>query len=137
MLLNKTGSAAQAQFAGLENNYEEAMKRLKAFYGDPRRLSRVIAEDLAKQGNIKYSDFRGLIDYAGKIESHYSRLKAMKMEKEMDNSTSMNSILGKLPLDVKKDWVVHLGTIDTEKLKLEGEFECLIDWMKVKKVSWE
>ena len=31
---------APAQYTGLENNYEEAMKRLKNFYGDLRRLVR-------------------------------------------------------------------------------------------------
>ena len=31
---------APAQYTGLVNNYEKAMKMLKNFYGDPRRLVR-------------------------------------------------------------------------------------------------
>ena len=67
MLLNMTGAEAQVQFAGLEHDYEKAMDRLKAQFGDKRRLTRVINEDLASQGPIKYADFKSQVEFAGKI----------------------------------------------------------------------
>ena len=137
MLLGKTGQEAQLQFAGLENDYEEAMKRLEAFYGDSRRLIRVVLGDLMAQGPIRYSDFRSQVEFSCKMESHWARLKVMNLEKEMGNSVTMDNLLGKFPMDVRKEWVNHLETLDKTRVRTEGEFEYLIQWLKTKKDSWE
>ena len=56
-----------------------------------------------------------------KIESHYVRLKVMELGQEMANSSTMNSLLRKFPLDVKKEWVEFLGTVEEKERKRQGE----------------
>ena len=98
------GDAAKVVL-GVEDDYNEMMRRLDAYYGDPCKLIDCIINDIKQLKEIPEGDNRKFIETVNIIERAFLDLKRLNLEKEM-SSVSILSIIEKiLPLDQKREWI--------------------------------
>ena len=93
ILIDHLDEAARDKFVGYDNDYDEAMKRLKSFYGDPRKVVDCSIKEVLMPKDISYGDYKALLSYVDVLEKNYNRLKSLDIEHEMSNTTTMSHIL--------------------------------------------
>ena len=127
--------AALTKIVGFEENYAEAMKQLKAYYGDPSKVVECVMREVKKPSSISDGDFKALVSYSDVLVTNFTRLKSIGLEHEMSNTSAMFSILQKFPTSVGEKWQESLASkTGEEKAK---PFPVFIEWMKTKKEIWE
>ena len=102
LLGSNLDEAALAKIVGYEDNYGEAMKQLKAYYGDPLKVVECVMREVKKPSAISDGDFRALISYSDVLVTNFARLKNLGLEHEMSNTSEMYSILQKFRTSVGK-----------------------------------
>ena len=135
LLLNHVDESAQSKFVGYETNYNEAIKRLSLFYGDPMKVVHCVLKEVMSPGEISEGDYQGLIEFSVILENNFNRLAAMNLEHEISNSSAMSLILRKFPRSVGERWYDHLS-VQSSELKLKP-FPILIEWLKSRKEPWQ
>ena len=137
MLGVKLDEYARNVFAGYEDNYTEAMKRLESFYGNPYKVVSCISSEVDASPEICEGDYQGLISYCTILERNYNRLKSMEppLEHEMSNSTTMSKVLSKFPISSAVKWAEFIETQENDvKAK---PFPTFISWLISQKSVWE
>ena len=135
ILLDHLDDAACEKFVGYENNYNEAMERLKKFYGDPQKVVACVMEEVLTPMDIACGDYKGLLLYVDVLERNFNRLKSLSIEHEMSNTSTMSQILRKFPRSVSEKWVEHLSTLSTSvRTRPFPEF---ILWLISMRFTWE
>ena len=109
ILLDYLDDVAKEKFVGYESNYPEAIKRLKKFYADPRKVVSCVMKEVLSAEDIKHGDYSGLLSYVDVLEKNYNRLSNLGIEHEMSNTSTMSVILRKFPRAVAEKWVEHLS----------------------------
>ena len=113
------------------------MQRLRAHYGDPRRMARAVDDELKQQSKVTAFDYAGLVGFATKIKSLYSRLKVHRMESELASTSGMTQVLEKVAPSVRQKWLEWRSSLAADTLRSKSEFEHLVDWLDIQKVQWE
>ena len=90
MLEKHLDETARSKFIGYEGDYEQCMKRLKLFYGDRQKVVKHVLQEVMAPSPISNADYRHLITYSVTLENNYSRLKSLKLEHEMSNTSIMS-----------------------------------------------
>ena len=135
ILKDHLDDVAKSKFIGYERDYDEMMKRLDAFYGDPLKVIECVMKEVASPSAIREGDYKGLISFTDILENNFNRLKCMSLEHEMSNTTTMSSVLVKFPRSVAEKWAEHLITL--EKGSKARPFPSLINWLITQKQIWE
>ena len=135
ILKDHLDEVAKSKFIGYERDYDEMMKRLDAFYGDPLKVVECVMKEVSSPSAVKEGDYKGLISFTDTLENNFNRLKCMSLEHEMSNTTTMSSVLVKFPRSVAEKWSEHLITMD--KGAKARPFPALIDWLITQKQIWE
>ena len=111
------------------------MKRLKLYYGDPRKVIECAMKEVLSPKDICLGDYKALLLYVDVLEKNYNRLKSMGIEHEMSNTTTMSQILRKFPRTVSEKWIEHLSLQENSvKTKPFPEF---IVWLIKMRYIWE
>ena len=135
ILIDHLDEAAKEKFVGYDDDYDEAMKRLKSYYGDPRKVVECSIKEVLSPKDIAYGDYKALLFYVDVLEKNYNRLKSLDIEHEMSNTTTMSHILRKFPRSVSEKWVEHLSSLDN---KLQSKpFPQFIVWLIKMRFIWE
>ena len=135
MLTKHLDESAKSKLVGCESNYEESMERLTKFYGNNQKVVTCVMKDVNKSRIISDGDYKGLIAYSVLLEVNYNRLKSIKREFEMSNTSTMTSVIGKLPRLIGEKWNEHLSQQSSEVKDLP--FNELIVWMVSQREMWE
>lgn len=85
MLRDHLDQTARSKFIGYEDDYEESMKRLSSYYGDPIKVIQCVLKEVMEPNDIHKGNNKGLIHYSLILENNYNRLSAMSLEHEMSN----------------------------------------------------
>ena len=72
LLYEHVDAAARDKFCGFDRNYEEAMKRLEDFYGNPVKVVRCVMEEVTSPKTITEGDYAGLLSYSSLIERNFN-----------------------------------------------------------------
>ena len=72
LLESNLDEAALEKIVGYEDNYSEAMKQLKAYYGDPSKVVECVMREVKKPNAIAEGDFRALISYSDVLITNFS-----------------------------------------------------------------
>ena len=135
ILLDHLDDAARERFVGYENNYSEAMDRLKKYYGDPQKVVSCVMKEVLSPSDIKYGDYVGLLSYVDILERNHNRLKHLNIEHEISNTSTMTQIVRKLPRIVSEKWIEHLSQQgDSVKSRPFPEF---MTWLISMRFIWE
>ena len=126
---------ARSKYVGWENNYAESMKRLTLFYGDKIKIVQYAMKEVKLAHPISEGDYHSLLSYSATLESNFNRLKSMKIESEMSNTSTMSEILRKFPRPVCEKWNEFLSGQD-ENIKLKP-FETFVEWLVKQREMWE
>ena len=98
------GDAAKVVL-GVEDDYDEMMRRLDAYYGDPCKLIDCIINDIKQLKEIPEGDNKKFIETVNIIERAFLDLKRLNLEKEMSSVSILSMIEKILPLDQKREWI--------------------------------
>ena len=135
LLYEHVDVAAREKFCGFDRNYDEAMKRLEYYYGNPVKVVRCVMEEVTSPKIVAEGDYKSLLLYSSVIERNYNRLISMELEHEMSNSTTMAVILRKFPRSVMEKWAEFLAAqSNRDKAK---PFPLLVKWLISMKEIWE
>ena len=126
---------ARSKYFGWENDYAESMKRLTCFYGDKVKIVQYAMKEVKLSHPILVGDYQSLLSYSTTLESNYNRLKSMKIESEMSNTSTMTEILRRFPRPVCEKWNEFLSMQD-EDTKLKP-FETFVEWLVKQREMWE
>ena len=98
------GDAAKVVL-GVEDDYDEMMRRLDINYGDPCKLIDYIINEIKHLEQIPEGDNKKFIECVNIIERAFLDLKRQKLEKEMSSVSILSMIEKILPLEQKKEWI--------------------------------
>ena len=98
------GDAAKVVL-GVEDDYDEMMRRLDVCYGDPCKLIDCIIDEIKHLKEIPDGDNRKFIETVNIIERAFLDLKRLNLEKEMSSVSILSMIEKILPLEQKKEWI--------------------------------
>ena len=135
LLWEHIDDAAQQKCIGFENDYKEAMKRLTQFYGDPSKVVHCVMREVNSPSPICEGDYEGLISYSDIIVNNFNRLKSIKLEHEMSNTSSMAMVVKKLPRLVGEKWYEYL--LQKSSTEKAVPFPIFIDWLSSQREIWE
>ena len=68
---------AKSKFIGYERDYDEMMRQLEAFYGDPLEVIECVMKEVASPSAILEGDYRSSISFTEILENNFNRLKCM------------------------------------------------------------
>ena len=126
---------ARSRFIGYERDYNEMMKRLDNFYGDPRKVIECIMKEVTAPVGIREGDYKSLISFTDVLENNFNRLKCLSLEHEMSNTTTLSSVLIKFPRSVAEKWTERsMSLSDSDKFR---PFPAFIEWLSTQKQIWE
>ena len=81
-LLDHLDSAAKGKIIGLESDYDGAMKKLDAFYANPRKVVGCVVSEVMSFNSIRDGDYKSLVTYSNTLQNNYTRLQNLKLEHE-------------------------------------------------------
>ena len=135
LLWDHLDDTARSKYIGCEINYDEAMKRLERFYGDPVKVISCVMKEVLSFPLINCGEYKHLIAYSLTLENNFNRLVSLGLEHEMSNTSSMGSILKRFPRSVVEKWNEFLCTLDrSAKMK---PFAYFIKWLETQREVWE
>ena len=137
MLSTRLDEAAQNQIIGYETDYVKAMSRLDNYYGDRGKVISCVMKEVNAQSVVVDGDYKPLLSYSVILENNYTRLTNLSepSEHEMSNTTTMSSILQKLPRSAEEKWNEYLSQ-QTPSVKARP-FPELVVWMASQREMWE
>ena len=135
MLWKSIDEEAQSKLVGCERDYEEAIKRLTKFYGNPLKVVSCVIREVTAQQTIADKDYGALVSYSMLLERSYGRLESMKLEHELSNSSAMSAILKKFPCSVAEKWNESLSQKSDDEIS--KPFPVFIAWLKDQVDVWE
>ena len=98
------GKDALAQVKTVDDNIDEMWKRLDEKFGNPKKITDTIINDIKRLEIIKEGESKKFVAFVDLSEDSYRDLKRLKLEKEITTTNSVGIIESKLPSDVRKDW---------------------------------
>ena len=98
------GKDALAQVKTVDDNIDEMWKRLDEKFGNPKKITDTIINDIKRLEIIKEGESEKFVAFVDLSEDSYRDLKRLKLEKEITTTSSVGIIESKLPSDVRKDW---------------------------------
>ena len=126
---------AREQFAGYENNYEEAMKRLESYYGDPIKVVSRIVNEVNSQSPVLEGAYHLLVKFSDVLSRNYTRLVNLGLDHELSNTSAMYSIVRKFPRNVGEKWTEY---ISVQELSVKSKpFPTFIQWIAKQRPIWE
>ena len=137
VLWEKLDDTARDVYAGQESDYNESMKRLDSYYANPYKVINCIMSEVDSPDEIAEGDYQGLISYCTILERNYNRLQSMNppLGHEMSNSSTMSTVLCKLPISIAVKWAEHIETLE-DSIKSQP-FPSFIAWLLSQKAVWE
>ena len=112
-LLNKhVDEHAREQYVGYENDYDGALARLDAYYGNPVKVVDCTLSKVMSPSDICDGDYVNLMSYCTVLESNFNRLKSMNLEHELSNTSTMILILRKFLNNVVEKWAEPRLTLE-------------------------
>ena len=135
LLWDHIDDTARSKFVGWESSYKEAIKRLQRFYGDPLKVVACVMNEVRAPRPIPDGDYQGLVSYSVVLENNLNRLRSMKREHEMSNTTIMSEILRKFPRPVAEKWNEHLWSQEDD-VQLQPFVE-FVSWLESQRYMWE
>ena len=111
------------------------MKRLDSFYGDPLKVVSCVMSEVNAPSAICEGDYQGLISYCGIVQNNYNRLLNLKLDHEMSNTSSMSTIVCKLPNSVSEKWAEFI--VKQENTVKSKPFPTFVNWLVSQKEIWE
>ena len=118
----------QDDIDSLGDNADDIMERLDRMFGDQSRLVDIILADIKSIDN--YNDDDSTLHMIKIIERCYYDLKTMQREAEMNNTTIISMIEGKMPDEMSNEWIkiITKSTAHADKFPLLQNL--LDDWRK-------
>ena len=112
----------------LGDNVNDIWERLDRTFGDQSRLIDIILSDVKSIESC--NDDNSTLQMIKTVERCYYDLKSMKREQEMNNTTIISMIEGKMPSEMSNEWIklITKSNAHTEKFKLLQNH--LEDWRK-------
>ena len=135
VLNKKVDSEARKQYVGFETDYEEAMRRLDAFYGNPQKVIDCVMDEVVSPQAMIEGDYRSLISYSTILENNFNRLKNLDLEDEMSNASTMKIVLRKFPRVIGEKWQEKLNSQSAQEKR--KPFPHFILWLTSQKEIWE
>ena len=135
MLMNHLDEKAQLQIVGLENDYEEAIKKLDSYYVDAKKVVRACLEEIRAHPQVAAYDYKGLVSYKKCLVNNHARLKASDLEHEMSNTAAMGVLIRKFPIQEAVEFQKYLA--EQEKADQNKPFASFIKWLDKAGNSWE
>ena len=135
LLYDHMDKFAQTKFIGFESDYNKTLQCLKDFYGDKVKVVAHVMKEVNSPREIIDGDYEGLISYGDILHNNFSRLKALDIEHEMSNTSTMSNILRKLPRSVSEKWAEYISS-KSSSIK-ERPFPEFIVWLNSMKPIWE
>ena len=123
------------KFVGWEDNYEEAMKRLADYYGNPVKVVQWVMKEVNKPEPISDGDYQGLLSYSVVLETNYNRLKSMNRKNDMSNISTMTEVMRKFPRPVREKWNEYFCQQDSSTKS--KPFEEFVMWLGTQREMWE
>ena len=134
LLCEHLDAAARTKIIGFENDYNEAMNRLKQYFGDTTKVVQCVVNQIRQPDNISENNYRGLVNYSTILEQNYNRLLSMDLEHEMSNHSIMSIIVKKFPCSIEERWHDHL--LDRSPSEKAKPFPVFIQWICRQKQKW-
>ena len=134
LLWDHLDDVARGKFVGWESNYDEAMKRLQRFYGDPLKVVSCIMKEVRAPRSISDGDYEGLVSYSVVLEHNLNRLRSMKREHELSNTTTMSEIVRKFPRSVAEKWNEYLS-LQEDSVQVQPFVE-FVSWLETQRNMW-
>ena len=91
------------------DNFVEMWKRLDEKYGDEGKMVDIILADVKNFEQIKDNENKRLIQFIDVLEKVNLGMKFLGRESELQNTTIVNIIEGKLPNDLKMKWIERMN----------------------------
>ena len=140
VLWEKLDEHARSVFTGHESDYDECMKRLASFYGNPYKVVNCIMAEVDAPPEISEGDYEGLISFCTILEKNYNRLQSMTppLGHQMSNLSTMSMILCKFPVSIAVKWAEYIETIEDPDNSIKSmPFPTFIEWLISQKSVWE
>ena len=81
MLWKSIDEEAQSKLAGVGRDYyEDVMKRLTKFYGNPLKVVSCVIQEVTAQQAIADKDYAAMVLYSMDLERNYDRLESMELD---------------------------------------------------------
>ncbi|XP_056001715.1 uncharacterized protein LOC130048707 [Ostrea edulis] len=92
---------------GVDNNFEEMLKRLDLKYGRPEKLTYTVLTDIKALETVPEGDSMKFIEMVETVEGCWLILKRMGLEREMNTATMICEIEKLLPSIQKREWALR------------------------------
>ena len=136
VLFDHIDDQVKRRLVGLENEYEPALEKMAAYYGNKLKVVNCCLREIATVKPIRNAnDYGGLVVYSQTIEQNYKRLLQIGEEKELSNATVTNEIIQRLPGQIQDKWMdFFMGKEEDDR---KNPLPLLIKWMEEQRKRWE
>ena len=111
------------------------MEKLNKYYGDTKKVIQACVSEIKSHPLVQSFDYKGSISLKTCIENNHMHLKCRKLEHKMSNTSSMEFILKKFPIQENIEWSKHLSKSDPSIQ--EQSFDEIIKWLNGTEKAWE
>ncbi|KAL2099387.1 hypothetical protein ACEWY4_005867 [Coilia grayii] len=100
-----------------QRGYAKAMKLLQDNYGNELKVDTALIEKASKWPQIKAEDGKALSAFSVFLVSCRNAMEDIDYMEEMDNPTTMRTIISKLPFKIRERWRVYSYDIQEQRRK--------------------
>ena len=135
LLFDHIDDAAKNKLVGVESNYDEAMRRLVGYFGNPVKVVQSCMKEVMTQSFIQLGDYKSLVDYSHVLENNYNRLSSLGLAHEISNTSTMSMIIRKFPRMTGEKWNEFLGGQSNDVQA--KPFPKFVEWLVAQRGIWE
>ena len=84
--------------------YLQALKELESTYGHPSLISRIYFQSLIQLPRVNQNDYKALLKFSQTVNGAVASLKSGGYSHELQSSSLLDTITGKLPSEVQSRW---------------------------------
>jgi hypothetical protein len=84
--------------------YSQALKELESTYGHPSLISRIYFQSLIQLPRVNQNDYKALLKFSQTVNGAVASLKSGGYSHELQSSSLLDTITGKLPSEVQSRW---------------------------------
>ena len=110
------------------------MKKLRAYFGDERKVIRDCTNKIENFPIVQSNDFKKLIELKTCIGINYARLDSLGLQSELSNFQSMKGLEGKFPTAQQVEWTRHLSKLPPERQR--DVFPEFLKWLDIEGEVW-
>ena len=111
---------------GVDDDFDEMIRRLDNKYGRPEKLSDAIVSQLKKLKKIQEGDTKKFIELVETVETSWLDMKRLNLEKEMNSITIVSQIEKLIPPVQLREWVIRKHQLSSDMDQFEHFLQFLI-----------